>query len=398
MRGGMLASRRQGLALLLVASAVTLLSAPATAGQPGSLHVDATGKNAELLKTIPIGRHRGAKPKAVLSLSPAKVGTLQSGDRLEASAEQEVSVCLHHNSNDPGSGYPCVGKDYAYSPKVEGQIVVGPNDDTTGPANAVAIGKPHTWKCSQQQPNRNHHCVLVIPKESLEIPNVNPLPCGPSACHVNLVLNAWNRNAKKGQQLVIGANDGTSKSSVNGNRGKVSIMRFRPGTFERPQPRVFTDRAVRSIPIVRDGGDTDDKVIYSIPMHNLHAGDQFIVDAKAKVKIGGVPYNVFLRNEAFLATGPNETHAGGTGNYTGKASEISPGNGFNCTQGKSDWSNPCPVRKPGVLHITKDPTQTFYINVLSGAEAKIVDEHYHHGDRAKISGDGQVKIWEFPAP
>src|SRR5665809_43600 len=56
-----------------------------------SLRTGTTGNDSELLKTIPIGNRLSSKERVVMSLQPGQLGNLADGDRLDATAEVEVS-------------------------------------------------------------------------------------------------------------------------------------------------------------------------------------------------------------------------------------------------------------------------------------------------------------------
>ena len=94
-----------------------------------------------------------------MSLQPGNLGDLRDGDRLDATAEVEVSVCLKPNELH-GSDRPCIGRTYGYDPSVIAELVLADGDPRPG-RNAVSLGSDQLT-CAQSQPNRNHHCVLVI--------------------------------------------------------------------------------------------------------------------------------------------------------------------------------------------------------------------------------------------
>ena len=58
-----------------------------------------------------------------MSLQPGNLGDLRDGDRLEATAEVEVSVCLKPNELH-GSDRACIGRTYGYDPTVIAELVL----------------------------------------------------------------------------------------------------------------------------------------------------------------------------------------------------------------------------------------------------------------------------------
>ena len=101
-----------------------------------------------------------------MSLQPGNLGDLRDGDRLEATAEVEVSVCLKPNELH-GSDRPCIGRTYGYDPTVIAELVLADGRTATGGASTVSLGS-EKLTCTQSQPNRNHHCVLVIDDGDLD--------------------------------------------------------------------------------------------------------------------------------------------------------------------------------------------------------------------------------------
>src|SRR5262245_45773654 len=59
-------------------------------------------RSAERVKTIAIGRKAWQRTTSVVSLPPSSVGTIHDGDRVEASLDLEVTICLKPNANHGG--------------------------------------------------------------------------------------------------------------------------------------------------------------------------------------------------------------------------------------------------------------------------------------------------------
>ena len=275
-----------------------LFAVPAIAGETerGTVRTGTTGNDSELVKTIPIGRNSADKRVSVMSLQPGNLGDLRDGDRLEATAEVEVSVCLKPNALH-GSSRPCIGRTYGYNPTVQAELVLGAGAGGGG-GSTISLGKDRLT-CYQDQPNRNHHCVLVIDDGRLDVGDASTLPCNAETCHVNLVLSAWDRKSRRGDKLVVGADSGGT--SVNGDKGRVNVTRFRPGSQQSVEP-LYTDNRVRpELSISREGGEPADKAIDSVEVPDLRAGEQLVIDAEMVSRIGQHPYNVFQATSLILS-------------------------------------------------------------------------------------------------
>ena len=46
------------------------------------------------------------------------------------------------------------------------------------------------------------------------------------------------------------------------------------------------------------------RVLYSVRLNRLKAGEQLVVDARAHVGIGNLPYNTLIRSQLLLTEGP----------------------------------------------------------------------------------------------
>ena len=160
-----------------------------------SLRTGTTGNDSELLKTIPIGKRLSSKERVVMSLQPGQLGDLADGDRLDATAEVEVSVCLKPNELH-GSDRPCIGRTYGYDPVVNAK-----------PGARQRTGRDQRRQARQQQ--AHVHAVTAEPKPPLRARDrrrrgrhrrCGQLPCNEDTCHVNLVLSAAHPSAKGARQ------------------------------------------------------------------------------------------------------------------------------------------------------------------------------------------------------
>jgi hypothetical protein len=386
-------------AAAIVAIAATALGAtPGTASdalaralglEEGTVRTATTGNDSELAKTIPIGKRAGAKPRVVMSIQPGAIGDLRDGDRLEATAEAEVSVCLKPNELH-GSSRDCIGRTYGYDPTVIAELVLASGDGTRG----LSLGSDKLT-CTQKQPNRNHHCVLVIDDGAADIADAAALPCNAETCHVNLVLSAHDKKAKGSDKLVVGAHSGGG--SVNGDKGRINIVRYRSGDQKRPQPLVSDARLRSAVSIAGEGGSVKEQAVYSIELGDLRAGEQLVIDGRLVTRIGHHPYNVFQTTGIVLSENRDSASREGWPERAGDLNgQIAEANGFNCTQGDSAHEDPCAARKVGVLEITRDSPKTLYVNLVAGmaAQADFNDRH-RRSDVAKVLDRGFLRVYRF---
>ncbi len=364
-------------------------------GSNGTLRTGTTGNDSEVLKAIPIGRKAGAKPRVAMSLQPGNLGDLRDGDRLEATAEAEVSVCLKPNERH-GSNRPCIGRTYGYDPTVIAKLVLADGGKATGGGSTVELGRKKLT-CTQGQPNRNHHCVLVIDDGVLDVEDAGALPCNAATCHINLVLSAHDRNAKGGHKVVVGADSGGR--SVNGDKGRVNFVRFRPEGAKREPARISDARVRSAIPIAPEGGSVKEKAIYSVELGGLKAGEQLVIDGKLISRIGSHPYNVFQTTGIVLSENPDSASREGWPERVGDLNgQIAEANGFNCTQGKSAHEDPCTARKVGVLEITRDSPKTLYVNLVAGMAAQADFNNRHRSsDVAPVRDEGFLRVYRYGA-
>lgn len=380
------------LARLLLAVCVSMLAPAASAAmaQVGGSAIAATsGNDSELMGSIPIAKRAGEEQRVAMTIPPERLGELRAGDRLEVNAEIEVSVCMQPNELHPGDGRPCVGRRYGYDPTFKAQAVLAPSASELGPGATLPVGGVHKLRCTQSQPDRNHHCVLVIPPAPFEVGDSKSLPCAPSACHLNLVVGAHHREAKKGDRLVLGSDE--DDGSVNGDKGRLNALHLRPnllGVYPLAHELSTDEPSLTRLPIVAKGRDTDKRVVASVPLGDVRAGDSLVVEAFAEGGIGHNPYNVFLNSHIGISSTPDgDVSEGGVYGTTDLHGQVTKGNGFNCTQGSSAHPSPCQVRKVGVITFVKDPERPFYANLVIGAMAIGTApqyERWRNGDAVKV--------------
>jgi hypothetical protein len=358
---------------IVAASVVSLAWAGGTQGVPRTGINQA--KTPELLKTIPITK-RG-EPKTLVQVKADDLGPVHDGDSIEAFSEIEVSVtCLEPIPK-------CVGKIYRFSPKVEAQLVLADGKGRRG----VPIGNPERITCSQDLPNRNHHCVLTLHRT--ETIRGTP-PCAP-ACSLNLVLKAFHDKAVKGNVLVIGADrdDGIAQ-----RRATLSAGIFSPGEAYDPRESKTTRRMVKKVDV--NPNDTREVTVASIRLDRLTRGEVLAVEGRVTSSIGHLPYNVLSQGQIVISEkrGSSDNH-GIPLSVATRNGLVTAKNGFNCTQGKSGFTTPCAIEKGAFVRILansrKHPNHDegkwmpLWVNFFVGfQEEYTTGRPWRRGDAAKI--------------
>ena len=385
------------LATALIALVALAMTAPAPAQAPvGQVSIATSDEYAELVKTLPIGRREGQKRRVVMNVPPKRLGSLQDGDRLDVQSEFEVTVCLKPNPLHPGPGFPCIGDIYGYNPAVDARIVLAPSDDASSPARTLAIPGAHDdLRCTQDQPHRNHHCVLTLREGRLDV-DESRLPCQPNRCHLNLVVTAHHPSAGRGEKVVVGSN--SRDGEINQKRGRLDAVLLRPGDLDRPPLEVTERRERGAIPIAREGADPIHRVVYSLRLPDLKQGEKLVAEGKVEARIGQHPYSVLQTTHMTLASSPTDLEPDRLSNHTtGIDAEMGKRNGFNCTQGESAHRDPCTARKIGVVQVKNSARRPVFLNLIVGMSAKFPGEKWRAGDEAKILDKGFVEVRRYPA-
>jgi len=335
--------RLQGTALVALLCAVAVGTAVAAQRGEPNVNPAQTGFGAERVKTVPIAKNSGAKTRSVMSLGPDEVGPIGANDAIWAGGEVEVSVtCLERMPQ-------CVGSSYHYSPHVKARLVLAGNPNATSKKNTAPIGKPVHLRCSQDLPHRNHHCVLSV-QGTRRLKAGDNLPC--DRCHVNLLVDAYHPAAKSNNVIVVGSDD---DRGIEQDKGMLNSVVFDPGPPPDVPPIVSRRSATGKVPVAGTGGNGPKKVIYSRRLNELREGEVLIVTAKATQKISHLPYNVLMQSQLILSEKPGSVSRRGTpGKVATLDGVVTAQNGFNCTQGRSGHSDPCAIRKVGLVKILKD--------------------------------------------
>jgi len=322
----------------------------------GEVRVASTGGSSELIERLPITPRAGAEPRVAMSLGPRRLPRLRRGDRLELSAE--VQVTLNCNEREPR----CIGRPYRYDPRLRARLMLG---DSRSARNGVLVGKPQRDVCRQRRP-REHHCVITMSRASVRIGELRDLPCPRNRCFANLVLDASNPRADSDDILIVG---GVKPSgAIPQDRGRVNSVLFRPGSARYPRPQRTRKRRRAALPL-----DLKRHVVYSERLQRVRAGDSIVARASVFTEERGLPYSVRTSSQLILATSPDEVRPGPLARRAGGKGELGEANGFNCTRNR----DVCVTRKVGALRVRRSSRsrgrlRPLYVNVVMIAGAKRV--------------------------
>lgn len=333
----------------------------------GAVRFATTGDFSEIRDTVPIGRRKWQKARVAMSIGPGEMPTLHRDDILRTDAEVQVSTtCV-----DVGI-QRCIGRPYGFSPREDARIVLASRRQATGGAHAETIARTRSVRCHQRRPQRNHHCVLVFPPDPTRIRHPHRLPCRPSKCHLNLVLEADHPSARDGQVVLVGAD--RPNGTVRQDKGRLNAILLHKRV---PPPKRFrtAKRRSRSIPVA-PSGKNGRRVVYSQRVSGLKKGDVLEASARHLVTISSLPYPSFVGTDVILAHGRNAVVPTGIARgATSSHGRLTEQNGFNCTHGPSAYRDPCRTRKAGAVRIQRNIARNgrsipLYVNVVCAGKAK----------------------------
>jgi hypothetical protein len=229
------------------------------------------------------------------------------------------------------------------------------------------------------------------------------LPCSAGECYLNLVATAFNPDAQPRDLLLIGSD---SDEVIHEGQGRLNAVVFRDG-MRAGRSRITRRRLVRHAPVAPYADNPKYRSIYSVRLRHLHAGDQVVVASHSSARMGGLPYTVLNRAQLLLATSPHATTRHGTHLIASAGGRVDQQNGFNCTNGPSPFTNPCPRTKLGVLRILRDPRQhpltgtgrripTFLNLVVAFNAEGPTATRWQPGTNVAI-GRGSLRVWHYPA-
>jgi hypothetical protein len=333
-----------------------------------------TGKRSERIPTIPITRSAGQAKRVVMSLGPSgrslsRLADLAPGDRLHVMAELEVTT-------DHFDQRHAVGKAYGWAPYVQAHLLLAADADTVDPGQKrFAICRSR----SEQLTHRQHHRVIVF-DESIELPD-DDVPW-----HVNLVLQANHRRAVKGHQLLVGENE--PDRTVGQDKGRLNVVRVRPGSHASPKPARTEARKARTIPVI----PSTKRVVYSKRLAGLRADEQLEVRATMPTSTAHLSYPARVSTRVLLTDSPSATDTGGhAAQVAAFGGEVCEHNGFNC-EGET-----CVTKRVGVLHIERPATAPLYMNLVADSGDPLKEGKAKTSDRLRVLDGGGLEIVRYSA-
>jgi hypothetical protein len=364
--------------VLAVAVLLTALPRPAASqeAESPSVAVATTGQRSEIINTIPVSRSPGAEPRVVMSLAPGQLPSLTDGDRLRVSAEVQITAdCTFKRPR-------CAGRPYRYSPVLRGRLILADGMQVTGGGGAVTLGQPDANVCRQVIGDREHHCMLV-PRGGLDVGGGGALPCDPSSCHLNFVVDAYDPRADPGDVVVVGGQ--RPNGDVLHDKGRINAVRLRGETDPLTTSLTANGRVHEALPL-----NLSKQVVYSQRLDGLRDHEQLEVEATMITDISHLPYAARIGARVILAKGKRATGQGHVVKEIADLNgEIAENNGFNCTQAES----PCLTRKVGVLRMKKDANGPLYINLVAITGPK--NTQARPGDRVRVGKAGGLGVIRF---
>jgi len=348
--------------------------------------VATSGNRSETRRTIRITKRAGVHRRVVMSMRPRALPDPRAGDRLDASAELEVTLdCIKPAPS-------CAGRPYLFNARVGAQLVLARGRNATGGRRATPISRRRKVTCrGKPLRSRQHHCVIVFKHASLRLTRRATLPCRPRSCRINLVLDAHSRHARRGDKLVIGNNRPTGK--IAQDKGRINAIRLRPASQPRP-PRVTSrKRRRRAVPL-----DERPTVVLSQRLTGMRRNEQLAVLARFKADVSHLPYTARVSSQLILAAGPRATKPSrAVRRIASFDGEIDETNGSNCTRVQT----PCPYVKVGVLRLRRDPVTRsgrripLYVNLYVVSNPKRARRR--GGDRLSILPRPKLQVSVYPA-
>lgn len=346
--------------------------------------VKSTGGIAEERETVPISRRPKAERRVAISMSPEEIPTLRRGDRLRITAELETT----NNCRHPGP--LCVSRPYSFSPRVGLQLILAHRAGATHGAGTMALTGRREIVCRQPEPHREHHCVTVFTGTNLRLTKGEELPCRLRNCLINLVVDASNSEARRGDVILLGIDrpDGT----VHQGRGRINVTRFRGPAVEPRTPA--TDRRLRGRVDVDEGAK---KVLYSLRLRKLERDEQLTFEASTVVGIKHLPYDTFVGSQLVLTERPGAVSPTRlTRRVAAFPRDINKMTGFNCTA----LTTPCKLPRVGTLVMRGTPRRDgrsvpLYVNYVFRNAPKRAEDR--PGDAIKIRRGGGIEAKRYPA-
>ena len=223
----------------------------------------------------------------------------------------------------------------------------------------------------------------------MHVGNPDALPCGPSTCHVNFVVDAHNSRARHGDKLIIGANK--PDGFILQDKGRINAIRLRPGSQRRPPKLETTERRHTRIPL-----DQTPTVVLSRRLNGLKRDTQLAVLARMRTDVSKLPYSARVTTHLILGRTRHSTETSRwVAHLASPHGEIAEANGSNCTRAQT----PCPYTKVGVLRMLRDARNRaghpipLFVNLYVVSNPKRVTRR--PGDRLKVLPHARMKVARY---
>jgi hypothetical protein len=184
---------------------------------------------------------------------------------------------------------------------------------------------------------------------------------------------------------LVGENepDGT----VLGDKGRISVVRMRPGSQRRPRPERSGPAAVSEV-AVKKGQRT---VVSSCRLDDLGEGEQLVVTASLKTSAAKLGYPTRISTRLFLADDPAQEQPGGhAASVAALRGVITARNGFNCLPNHPH----CTTRKVGVARLTKTPSGPLYVNMVG--DSGDPTHRGQSGDTLEVLPGAGIEVVRYP--
>jgi hypothetical protein len=379
----------------VAATVAIAIPASAEAGkldEPPKAELATTGNDSERIKAVPIATTPQSQERVAMSLGPDQLKRIEVGDRWRVSAEVQVSTTCHDKEER------CIGRRYNFNPTITARIVLASAADAT--AASIPLSETKQVLCKQRRPNRNHHCTLALPNTEHTL-DAASLPCPDNACYLNLLVGASNKRAERGNRVVLGAD--LPDANVKQDKGRLNVVQLRAAV---PQPAFSSssDLVNATLPLT-EGPKEKRRVIHSVPIVAPRKGEVLAFDSSYVADIEALRYNTFIATRVIVAETPTSTESSGLARSSaplrGAATES---NGFNCTQGRSGFANPCTTVKAGATRIIRDAIDssglpaTLYLNVVASAKPLLVERAVRGAPQISLAPATGLNVARWPPP
>ena len=371
-----------------------------TPGGRGDLPVKAVATKPDQqtrIRRLPISSRPGSEPRSVASLPIERLGRLDGG-RLEVGGELQLTVCLKPRSAFRSKRGDCAGRLYGYDPHISAYLALASSRGASSPKRVLPLTSRQRLTCTQRQPNRNHHCVIAIPRDGIELPSDAASRCASRpGCSINLIAAAHHRGARRGESVIVG---GIDKSGRIDNKGKSRIFaaHFKSGVDADKRP--ISGRRSRSrLAVAAEGEAARMKVVYSRRIADPQPGEVLLVDGRYLGQIDSLPYNTRTRTAIVLADNRDSArHSDVRATFAAATTtRIAEESNFNCTQGPSGHRSPCPIIEQGVVTFGRNVGKPLYVNLIAGHGAIGAGAERHHArrHRVRVARGGYLKVRRF---